>query len=149
MIFRTLLVISLTSANQCDAQQFFDPQSISRITVKNIFNEPERVIRLQSLLPVTRLFMPTSFFVSDSWVTANGNYLMMRPDTTCSAYDQTICHSMGYFYKPHNFQVIASALYQYENNNAITFGLNTGFNSPKLMVKPSIMLGHAHKFYLD
>ena len=123
-------------------------QSISSEIINNIFNESKN-ISLESLPTSQKLFIPIAAFTNQNWIMQNGDYLMKSPSNTCSAYDQAVCYDLVKFYKPRYPQLIASALYQYEKNRAATFGLNTGFDATKLIIKPSFMIGHLIKLDLD
>lgn len=123
-------------------------QSISSEIINDIFNESKRIS--SELLPTSqKLFIPIAAFKNHNWIMQNGDYLMKSPSNTCSAYDRAVCYDLEKFYKPRQSQLIALGLYQYDANRSVTFGVNTGFKTPKLIIEPSFMIGHFMKLDLN
>ncbi len=148
MIVRFLFSLLSIIPALCNARQMYAVQIIPSEIIYNIFNDTKNISK-ESLPPFQNLIIPIALFNNNNWVMQNGGYLMKSPDITCSAYDQAVCTSLKNFYKPRRSQLIATGLYKYEINRAITFGLNSGFDAPKLNIKPSFMMGHLIKLDLD
>lgn len=74
---------------------------------------------------------------------------MAVPTTVCSGYDASVCHPVGKFYQSSRIPIFASALVFLNRDEIVQLGFNSGFNSAKLTVTPSIMLGAGQRFYVN
>ena len=91
----------------------------------------------------------TGLYVGDRSVAAGAESLLTLPGSVCSIYDNAICHDVSGFYKAAMPQILLSGYYKLDGNNAITWGIDTGFSSQKLSVSPAIMLGISKRWYLS
>ena len=129
-----------------------NPQtSVLSTSVKNYFI-------MESLVPKSMWFQfnrDEKFFTFNnaymtSWTAiANDKPIMARQMSACSAYDGSVCQSVNEFYKPKAPEFIFTGLYKINGDNILTFGTNTGYDSSKLSVSPSFMIGGATRYYLN
>jgi len=80
---------------------------------------------------------------------ANDVLLMSKPTKVCSGSNNIICHDMADKYVPKNIPVLFSGLYKINRDVIFTFGVNSGFDSSKLSVSPSLSLGGGRRWYLS
>jgi hypothetical protein len=95
------------------------------------------------------LFLPTSVYINSGAAVSHDISVMSVPTNACSTFDGSICYRISDFYKPTAPQAIISGYYFYNKNDAIILGLNTGYNSSKLIIQPSIALGYSSRIELD
>lgn len=93
--------------------------------------------------------LPTKLVMAPNMAIANDDYLMAVPTTVCSGYDASVCHPVGQFYQSNRVPILASALVFLDRDEILQLAFNSGFNSAKLKVTPSIMLGAGRRFYLN
>jgi hypothetical protein len=91
----------------------------------------------------------TGISIGERMVAAGGQSLMNRADNVCSIYDSGICFDVGPFYTPKTPQILLSGFWMFDGNDALTFGIDTGFSSPKLTVSPSLLLGVSKRWFLS
>ena len=139
------MIAFATSSNAQNLDQF---NSTIPKTVKNYFvmdsllsEEGKRVNNHQQKVQLIAS-IDTSIVV-----TSNAEPLMSKPNTVCSGYDNTVCQDVSDKYTPKNIPLLLYGLYKISGDAIFTFGLNTGFDSPKLSVTPSISLGGAKRWY--
>ena len=82
-------------------------------------------------------------------VTTNAEFLMHKPKAVCSGYDSAVCHDLTDKYAHTNYPALLFGLFKISGDAIVTLGLNTGFDSPKLSVSPSISWGGARRWYLS
>jgi hypothetical protein len=95
------------------------------------------------------LFLPTSVYINSGAAVSHDISVMSVPTNACSTFDGSICYQVSDFYKPTAPQAIISGYYFYNKNDAIILGLNTGYNSSKLIIQPSIALGYSSRIEFD
>jgi len=91
----------------------------------------------------------TGLFVGEKQFAAGGQSLMNRPDRVCSIYDSSICFDVAHFYSSSIPQILVSGFLMLDGSNAITFGLDTGYSSPKLKVSPALLLGLSKRWFMS
>lgn len=91
----------------------------------------------------------TGFFVGEKMFAAGGQSLMARPDRVCSIYDNAICFDVNRFYSSSMPQILMSGFVMLDGSNAITFGIDTGYSSPKLKVSPALLLGVSKRWFMS
>lgn len=91
----------------------------------------------------------TKLVVDDRAVMSNDDSLMSAPSSVCSGYDKAICHSVSKFYQSNHTPMLISGLYFMNPDEIVQFGMNTGFDSSKLTVAPSAMLGFGKRIHLN
>jgi len=91
----------------------------------------------------------TNIYVGERSIAAAGESLMTRPERTCSIYDSAICFNTSRFYRPDAPQIVLSGYAKLDGNNALLFGLDTGYRAEKINVSPAMMIGLSHRHYLS
>lgn len=91
----------------------------------------------------------TGFFVGEKMFAAGGQSLISRPDRVCSIYDSAICFDVNPFYSSSIPQILVSGFVMLDGSSAITFGIDTGYSSPKLKVSPAILLGLSKRWFIS
>lgn len=91
----------------------------------------------------------TGLSIGERMIAAGGQSLMNRLDKVCSIYDSSVCFDVGPFYAPKTPQILLSGFWMLDGNHALTFGLDTGFSSPKLTVSPALLLGLSKRWFLS
>lgn len=109
--------------------------------------ENEMQARRIGALPLPLL--PTKFVSAPNMAMVNDDQLMAVPATVCSGYDASICHAVGKFYQANQLPIFASALVFLSRDEIVQLGFNSGYDSAKLSVTPSVMLGAGRRFYLN
>jgi hypothetical protein len=94
-------------------------------------------------------FALTSLTAGQKTIAAAGTSLMTQPENTCSIYDSSVCFNTARFYQPDIPQAVLSGFFKADRDNAILFGLDTGFRSDKLTISPAVMIGLTHRHYLN
>ena len=89
----------------------------------------------------------TGLFIGEKMFAAGGQSLMSRPDRVCSIYDTAICFDINRFYSSSMPQILVSGFLMLDGSDAITFGIDTGYASPKLKISPSILLGLSKRWF--
>jgi hypothetical protein len=92
-------------------------------------------------------FALTGIYLSNWIVAANDKPIALRQVNACSAYDGTVCQNINGFYKPDTPELILTGMFKIDGDNILSFGINTGYNSSKLSVSPSFLIGGATRFY--
>jgi hypothetical protein len=119
-------------------------------TVKNYFfmdsllSEQEKLVHNHQQKVQLIALVDTSPFV-----TSSAELILSKPRRVCSGYDNTVCQDLSAKYAQTNVPVLFYGFYKISGDAIFTFGLNTGFDSPKLSVTPSISLGGAKRWYLS
>lgn len=90
----------------------------------------------------------TSLTVGETSVAAAGQTILSRRSRTCSIYDSAICFDTSGFYHSSLPQILLSGYIKLDGNNALIFGLDSGFRSEKVTVSPAAMIGLTHRIYL-
>lgn len=90
-----------------------------------------------------------SAFKNDAMITVNDLSLMQRPNNVCSSYDSDICFDVSRFYKADRPQLGLVGLFALNGSTMLQWGFNTGYDSPKMTVSPSLLVGLAKRFYLS
>lgn len=166
--FFALICLPLLSSNKADAFDDnvtpYDPESFSLnldttrsssryfILDAQLPKEFQHALDDRQFIGVTGFSMgaiTNSAFHNDAVISANDVTLMERPDTVCSSYDSGLCYNVKKFYSPHIPQVSITGLFALDGSTMLQWGINTGFDSEKLTVSPSIMLGLAKRFYFS
>ena len=91
----------------------------------------------------------TGLAIGERMIAAGGQSLMSLPSHVCSIYDPSICFDVGTFYQAAMPQLLLSGLLMLDGNNAIIWGIDTGFKSAKLAVSPSLLLGLSKRWFLS
>jgi len=89
----------------------------------------------------------TGLYGASSSIAVNDALYMSKPSEICSAYDKAICHSLGSFYNSKVPSIITTGGYKLDRDTVLGIGINTGYNSEKLEISPSLMVGAAKRFY--
>jgi hypothetical protein len=133
----------------CFAQNLYNFENLPPSLSKHLFFDPQKLDPLTQLNIQHEYFVPLNLLRSDNHIFINNRVLLNKHNSTCSAYDTEICHSLGDFYTEQRKQVLFTGVYKYDHFSAFLFGFNTGYDSNKLKITPSLMLGHSNKFVLD
>ena len=91
----------------------------------------------------------TGLTIGERMIAAGGQSLMSLPSHVCSIYDPSICFEVGTFYHAATPQILLSGLAMLDGNNAILWGIDSGFKSEKLAVSPSLLLGLSKRWFLS
>ena len=131
-----------------NAQSVLNPNSVNPFALREFVNAYSKAQSYFANKPVG-LFLPTAIYTNIDAVLTHDISVLNVPRNSCSTYDESICYNTSALYKPTNQQVIVSGYYFFNKNDAILLGLNTGYNSQKLIIQPSIALGYSSQFELD
>ena len=89
----------------------------------------------------------TGLTIGERMIAAGGQSLMSLPSHVCSIYDPSICFEVGTFYHAAMPQILLSGLLVLDGNDAIIWGIDSGFKSEKLAVSPSLLLGLSKRWF--
>ena len=150
-----LFIITIMSYGMGNAEEFnlenaLNPRySLISTTVKNYFLMEASVPKKWQLQynPDEAYFAITGAYMSTSLATVNDKPLMNSPNNVCSSYETSVCQNVNNFYKPNSPELIVTGIYKIDSDNILSFGFNTGYNSSKLHVSPSFLIGAAKRFY--
>ena len=140
-------------AEDINTLQNLNPQTsvLSSTSVKNYFI-------MESMVPKSMWFQfdrdahfvtLNNAYMSQWTAVANDRPIMARQMSACSGYDSSVCQNINAFYKPKTPEFIVTGLYKLNGDNILSFGANSGFDSEKLRISPSFMLGAATRYYLN
>ncbi len=128
--------------SNCYSQSISDPNSINPILIREIVNFHTSLNANEYI----NSFIPISIYSHSGIATSKDINAVTVPQNSCSIYDADICHSMNQFYSTKIPQVMLSGLYFISKNDAYVIGVNTGYDSQKLVIKPSIAIGYSTLF---
>ncbi len=78
---------------------------------------------------------------------ADGQYLYRRPEVVHSAYDSSVTHDLGHFYRPSKPRMNMVAHYSgWHKGEVFTFGFDTGFSAAKIKMEPAFFIGYTRAF---
>jgi len=139
---KLMFVLFLWVQTMSHAQSVLNLNSVNPFALRETVSAYSKTVSYFANKPV-ELFLPTSVYVNNSSAVSHDISVLTVPVNLCSVYDRSICYNLSNFYKSINPQAIISGYYFFNKNDAIIIGLNTGFNSPKLVIQPSIELGYS------
>lgn len=131
-----------------NAQSVLNSSSVNPFALRDIVNSYSKAQSYFANKPVD-LFLPTSVYVNSGAAVSHDISVLGVPISSCSTFDSSVCYNTSNFYKPKTPQTIVSGYYFFNKNDALILGLNTGYNSPKLIIQPSIALGYSSRIELD
>lgn len=144
-MIKILISLILLSVANCYSQSVSDPNSINPILIREI-------VDFQTSLKTNeyiKSFIPISIYSHSGIATSKDLNAVTVPQNSCSIYDDDICHNVSQFYSTKIPQVMLSGLFFVNSNDAYIIGVNTGYDSQKLVIKPSIAIGYSTLFEIE
>lgn len=144
-----LFALTLSSAGPSHADGLEPESSLVATSAKSAFSLDARLPReWWFALDQYSYIGLTNIYVGERNIAAVGESLMTRPERTCSIYDSAICFNTSRFYRPDAPQIVLSGYAKLDGNNALLFGLDTGYRAEKIDVSPALMIGLSRRHYL-
>ena len=137
---KLIFILILLAPAFGNAQSVLNSSSVNPFALRDIVNSYSKIQNYFATKPL-ELFIPTSVYISTSSAVSHDISVLGIPISSCSTFDSYVCYNTSNFYKPKTPQTIVSGYYFYGKDDAVKLGVNTGFDSPKLIIQPSVEIG--------
>ena len=134
---------TITQSQQLESSNSMIPTSVKRYFVIDALVSE----KFKNEIDNKPYFAITGIYDLSTQIASNAEVIMVKPSIVCSTYDKSICHNLSEFYKSSHPSFLISGFYKADKNNTFSFGINSGFNSQKLDIAPSFLVGGATRLY--